>query len=68
MYVMFGVRSSPCPAPQSTVEPSPAHCVPHGRSPPPASQPAQLVPHRMPTFRLSAVRAGVQPAAELRHL
>ena len=27
-----------------------------------------LPPHRMPSFRLSAARVGVQPAAELRHL
>eukprot|EP00964_Phaeocystis_antarctica_P139263 scaffold104014_cov36-Phaeocystis_antarctica.AAC.1 len=35
------------------------------RFPPPGPH---LVPHRMPSFRLSAVRESVQPAAELRHL
>eukprot|EP00964_Phaeocystis_antarctica_P092873 scaffold59814_cov56-Phaeocystis_antarctica.AAC.1 len=35
------------------------------RLPPPGPH---LAPHRMPSLRLSAVRVGVQPAAELRHL
>eukprot|EP00964_Phaeocystis_antarctica_P104650 scaffold69773_cov45-Phaeocystis_antarctica.AAC.1 len=33
-----------------------------------ASQPARRPAPHMPSFRLSAVRVGVQPAAELRHL
>eukprot|EP00964_Phaeocystis_antarctica_P094239 scaffold60987_cov51-Phaeocystis_antarctica.AAC.1 len=66
MVYMFGVRSSPCPAPklQST---SPAPGLHRGRPPPPASFPSPP-PHCMPPFRLSAGREGVQPAAELRHL
>eukprot|EP00964_Phaeocystis_antarctica_P069348 scaffold42116_cov53-Phaeocystis_antarctica.AAC.2 len=54
---------------QSAVEPSPARCVNRGRPPPPAARSVSLAPHRMPSFRLSAVREqGVQPAVELRHL
>ena len=58
----------PVPCPQSAVEPSPARCVRRGRPPPAAPRPAYLAPHRMPFFRLSAGRVGVQPAAEPRHL
>eukprot|EP00964_Phaeocystis_antarctica_P049665 scaffold28787_cov67-Phaeocystis_antarctica.AAC.2 len=68
MQGMFQVRSSPCPAPQSAAAPSPACCVRHGRPPPAAPRPVHLAPHRMPYFRLSAGRVGVQPATELRHL
>eukprot|EP00964_Phaeocystis_antarctica_P061637 scaffold36844_cov58-Phaeocystis_antarctica.AAC.3 len=51
MYNMFYVRSSPCPAPQSAVEPCPARCVPRRRPPPPAFSP-QTAPHYMPSLRL----------------
>eukprot|EP00964_Phaeocystis_antarctica_P008224 scaffold4429_cov36-Phaeocystis_antarctica.AAC.2 len=61
-------RSYPMPCPQSAVEPFSARCLRRGRLPPPACRPAFLAPHRMPFFRLSAGRVGVQPAAELRHL
>ena len=42
-------------------------------APPPPPRPLpppspHVVPHRMPSVRLSAARVGVQPAAELRHL
>eukprot|EP00964_Phaeocystis_antarctica_P032961 scaffold18676_cov52-Phaeocystis_antarctica.AAC.4 len=67
MYKMFGVRSFPSPA--SNLQSSPplhAACTAVAfRLPPPSPR---LAPHRMPSFRLSAVRVGVQPAAELRHL
>eukprot|EP00964_Phaeocystis_antarctica_P028545 scaffold16104_cov47-Phaeocystis_antarctica.AAC.4 len=54
--------------PESADEPSSARCV-HRRRPPPFLPPGpNLAPHRTPPFRLSAVRVGVQPAAELRHL
>eukprot|EP00964_Phaeocystis_antarctica_P072353 scaffold44227_cov47-Phaeocystis_antarctica.AAC.1 len=66
---MFSVRSSPrvprMPCTQSAVTPSPGRCVRRGRPPPAAPRPVYLAPHRMPFFRLSAVRVGVQPAAEL---
>eukprot|EP00964_Phaeocystis_antarctica_P039407 scaffold22546_cov49-Phaeocystis_antarctica.AAC.2 len=64
MYYMFYVRSSPCPAPN--LQPSPplhAACTAIARRfPPPGPNLAQ---HRMHSFRLSAVRVGVQTAAEL---
>ena len=68
MYNMFNVRSSPCPAP--SLQSSPLPCTlraPRSSAalPPPGPH---VVPHRMPFFRLSAGRVGVQPAAELRHL
>eukprot|EP00964_Phaeocystis_antarctica_P001077 scaffold605_cov43-Phaeocystis_antarctica.AAC.1 len=63
MYSMFYVRSSPCPVPIcSRARP----CTLREPRSPAASRP-NLAPHRMPSFRLSAVRVGVQPAAELRH-
>eukprot|EP00964_Phaeocystis_antarctica_P052428 scaffold30701_cov45-Phaeocystis_antarctica.AAC.1 len=65
---MFDVHSSPCPVPQFAVAPCPARRVRRSRPPPAAPRPSYLAPHRMPFFRLSAARAGVQPAAELRHL
>eukprot|EP00964_Phaeocystis_antarctica_P047522 scaffold27491_cov49-Phaeocystis_antarctica.AAC.2 len=67
MYGMFYVRSSPCPAPYLQSSP-PLHaaCTVVARRLPPPSP--HVVPHRMPSFRLSAGRVGVQPAAELRHL
>eukprot|EP00964_Phaeocystis_antarctica_P096613 scaffold62890_cov81-Phaeocystis_antarctica.AAC.2 len=38
----------PVPCLQSAVEPSPAHCVPHGRPPPPASRPEpRPAPHAL---------------------
>eukprot|EP00964_Phaeocystis_antarctica_P105728 scaffold70720_cov60-Phaeocystis_antarctica.AAC.2 len=56
----------PEPCPQSAVEPSPAHRVHRGRPPPPAAPGTlHLFPHCMPSVGLSAVRVGVQPAAEL---
>eukprot|EP00964_Phaeocystis_antarctica_P079091 scaffold49241_cov81-Phaeocystis_antarctica.AAC.1 len=58
----------PVPCPQSAVEPSPARCVRRGRPPPPACWPPHLSLHGKSSSRLSAERAGVQPAAELRHL
>ena len=64
---MFIVRSSPCPAPNLQSNP-PLHaaCTAVARRLPPPSP--HVVPHRMPSFRLSAARVCVQPAAELRHL
>eukprot|EP00964_Phaeocystis_antarctica_P138816 scaffold103466_cov54-Phaeocystis_antarctica.AAC.2 len=67
MYGMFYVRSSPRPAPNP--QSSPPCTLRAPRSPailPPPS--LNLAPHRMSSFRLSAGRAGVEPAAELRHL
>eukprot|EP00964_Phaeocystis_antarctica_P069243 scaffold42036_cov45-Phaeocystis_antarctica.AAC.2 len=68
MYAMFWVRSSPCPAPilQSS-PPLHAACTAAARRLPPPG-PHTFPLHRMPSVRLSAVHAGVQPAAELRHL
>eukprot|EP00964_Phaeocystis_antarctica_P164088 scaffold141506_cov51-Phaeocystis_antarctica.AAC.2 len=67
MEWMFYVRSSPCPAPSLQSSP-PLHtaCPAVARRLPPPSP--HVVPHRMPSFRVSAVRVGVQPAAELGHL
>ena len=84
MNGMFYVRSSPAALPLR-IEPSRTRCVHRCRyrcrPPSPASRPAQLAPHRMPSFRLSAERvarrcdhgarlssAGVQPATKLRHV
>eukprot|EP00964_Phaeocystis_antarctica_P153110 scaffold121228_cov36-Phaeocystis_antarctica.AAC.1 len=65
---MFAVRSTPCPAPNlSSVPPLHAACPAVARHLPPPG-PLPLAPHRMPSFRISAVRVGVQSAAELRHL
>ena len=68
MYSMFHVRFSPCPAPNLPSSPLP-NAV---RAPPsPAALPPpgpHLAAHRMPSVRLPAVRFGVQPAAELRHV
>ena len=68
MKYMFHVRSARALAP---LEPSvgPLPCMPLAPTlahtlPPPGPH---LAPHRMPSFRLSAARVGVQPAAELRH-
>eukprot|EP00964_Phaeocystis_antarctica_P080567 scaffold50330_cov55-Phaeocystis_antarctica.AAC.1 len=68
MQHMFRVRSSPCPAPNLQSSP-PLHaaCTAVARHLPPPGT-LHLFPHRMPSVRLSAVREGVQPAAELRHL
>ena len=58
----------PCPH-EPAVELSPARCV-HRDHPPPSRLPTRI-PRPAPgmrSFRLSAVRVGVQPAAELRHL
>ena len=66
MLGMFEVRSSPCPAPNLQSSPRlHAACTAVARRPP---DPPHLAPHRMPSFRPSAGRVGVQPAAELRHL
>eukprot|EP00964_Phaeocystis_antarctica_P050364 scaffold29240_cov55-Phaeocystis_antarctica.AAC.2 len=62
MYMMFRVRSTPV-LPRSAVEP-PLHTRRHR----PSLLARTLNPHRMPSFRHSAGRVGVQPAAELRHL
>eukprot|EP00964_Phaeocystis_antarctica_P060770 scaffold36265_cov43-Phaeocystis_antarctica.AAC.1 len=64
MHNMFYVRASPCPAPNLQSSP-PLHaaCPAIAHHLPPPSP--HVVPHRMPSFRLSAVRVGVQPAAEL---
>eukprot|EP00964_Phaeocystis_antarctica_P155022 scaffold123982_cov51-Phaeocystis_antarctica.AAC.1 len=67
MQQTFWVRSSPCPA--SNLQPSPplhAACAAVARRLPPPG--AHLAPHRMPSLRPSAVRVGVQPAAELRNV
>eukprot|EP00964_Phaeocystis_antarctica_P112781 scaffold76891_cov58-Phaeocystis_antarctica.AAC.2 len=68
MQDMFNVRSSPCPAPNLQSSP-PLHAastaIAHHFRPPGT---LHLAPNRMPSVRLSAVRDGVQPAAELRHL
>ena len=69
MQSMFNVRSSRALLPICS-RPSPCALRVHrGRQPLPAP-PGTLhrAPHRMPSVRLSAVRVGVQPAAELRHL
>eukprot|EP00964_Phaeocystis_antarctica_P006491 scaffold3508_cov47-Phaeocystis_antarctica.AAC.1 len=67
MIAMFAVRPSPCPAPNMQSSP-PLHaaCAAVSRRLPPPGP--HLAPHRMPSVRHSAVRVGVQPAAELRHL
>eukprot|EP00964_Phaeocystis_antarctica_P038133 scaffold21831_cov48-Phaeocystis_antarctica.AAC.1 len=67
MAYMFRVRSSPCPALNLQSSP-PLHaaCTAVARHLRPPG--LHLAPHRTPPFRLSAVRVGVQPAAELRHL
>ena len=68
MRYMFQVRSCPCPAPNLQTSP-PVHdaCTATARRVLPPLGP-YFAPHRMPSVRLSAVRVGVQPAAELRHL
>ena len=58
----------PGPCPQSAVEPSPARCLHRRRPRPSCLTGPHLAPHRMPSFRLSAGRVEVQPAAELRHV
>eukprot|EP00964_Phaeocystis_antarctica_P045270 scaffold26050_cov53-Phaeocystis_antarctica.AAC.1 len=58
MGSMFAVRSSSCSA----------SYLRRGRPPPAAPRPVYLAPHRIPFFRLSAERPGVQPDAELRHI
>eukprot|EP00964_Phaeocystis_antarctica_P109114 scaffold73604_cov48-Phaeocystis_antarctica.AAC.2 len=69
MQSMFSVRSSPCPAPNLCSQAPPCALL-APRSPaafrllPPAPRPTR----RAPSFRLSAEREGVQPAAEFRHL
>eukprot|EP00964_Phaeocystis_antarctica_P065503 scaffold39537_cov51-Phaeocystis_antarctica.AAC.2 len=57
--------ASPCPAPNLQSSP-PLHaaCTAVARRLPPHGT-LHLTPHRVPPFRLSAVRDGVQPAAEL---
>ena len=67
---MFDVRCFPRPTPQSAVS-RPLPCTLRARRdrlPPPASQPAQPAPHRVPCLRPSAGREGLQPATELGHL
>eukprot|EP00964_Phaeocystis_antarctica_P001114 scaffold614_cov57-Phaeocystis_antarctica.AAC.1 len=67
MGQMFNVRPSPSPAPNLQSSP-PLHAACSAvarRLPPPRPH---LATHRMPSVRLPAVRAGVQPTAELRHL
>ena len=68
MAYMFFVRSSPCPAPNLQSSP-PLHtiCTAVARLLPPPGT-LHLFPHRMPSIRLSAVRASVQPAPELRNV
>eukprot|EP00964_Phaeocystis_antarctica_P039806 scaffold22763_cov61-Phaeocystis_antarctica.AAC.2 len=68
MAYMFHVRSSPYPAPNLQSSP-PLHaaCTAVARHLPPPGT-LHFFPHRMPSVRLTAVRVGVQPAAELRHL
>ena len=68
MQYMFYVRSSPSPAPNLQSSP-PLHaaCTAVARHLRPPGT-LHLVPHRMPSVRLSAGHVGVQPATELRHL
>ena len=70
MALMFSVRCSPPPPPKSVVAPSRLHAA---RAPQslaafrllwPAARPA----HRVPCLRPSAVRDGLQPAAQLGHV
>eukprot|EP00964_Phaeocystis_antarctica_P051224 scaffold29871_cov36-Phaeocystis_antarctica.AAC.3 len=68
MQSMFAVRSSPCPAPNLQSSPAPARCVHRGRPPPAASRATPSPCIVCPSFRLSAGRVCVQPAAECRHL
>ena len=65
MYLMFYVRSAPCRASDLQSTGLRAACTTVTRHP---SAPPRLVPHRMPSFRLTAARVGVQPATELRHV
>ena len=70
MSSMFRVRSSSCPAPNLQSSPVPCTLL-APRSPAAFDPPANpyTSPRRScPSFRPSAVRVGVQPTAELRHL
>eukprot|EP00964_Phaeocystis_antarctica_P062410 scaffold37392_cov69-Phaeocystis_antarctica.AAC.1 len=65
LHVRGALLPVPCPIPAA--EPSPCTPLPmHVRHLPPSGP--HVVPHRMPSLRLSAVCVGVQPAAELQHL
>ena len=68
MFGMFYVRSSPCPTCPDMQSSPPLHaaCTAVGRHLRPPG--LHLALHRMPFFRLSPGRVGVQPAAELRHV
>ena len=72
MQHMFYVRSSLCPAPNSAPICSRALSPLHAAPSPAVSRllARTLAPQRActPSFRFSAVRVGVQPAAELQHL
>ena len=58
----------PVPCHQSAVAPSLARCLPPRSSTACCPRPAHFASLRMPFFRLSAERVGVQPVAELRHV
>eukprot|EP00964_Phaeocystis_antarctica_P030255 scaffold17065_cov63-Phaeocystis_antarctica.AAC.2 len=66
---MINVRSSPYSAPNlQSSPPLPLHAACPAVARAAYRLPTSTSPRRMPSFRLSAVRVGVQPAAELRHV
>jgi hypothetical protein len=71
-HVLCALRA--CPNPRPPVRPSPAARCTRCRRPTPCRLPPRMPPaphaasHRTPSLRHSAVRVGVQPAAEPRHL
>jgi len=67
MHTMFTVRSRACPGSQLSI---PVHAACSRRHPPPLPPPGpHFGPHLMPSLRLGMPgRAGVQSAAELRHV
>ena len=70
MSLMFHVRSSPRPAPQSAVAPAPLHAACMPRSLAASCLPARSPPctPRAPSLRPSAGRENLRPAAQLGHL
>ena len=65
-HVLGALLPVPCSHICNRAPPLHVACTAVARRLPPPSP--HVVPHRMPSVRLSAVRVGVQPAAELRHL